>query len=139
MNNETKAASTAYETTTAGADAGQGEKMFTQKELDDIIRDRLSRDRDRRSTVSDERERELNAREARLGCREYLTDCGLSPVLLEVLDTSSVDAFKAAVSKLQEAGFSPATVKAKPKTGILQGASFEPRADDIAAAFKRGR
>lgn len=84
---------------------GQGEKVFTQEDVNRIVQERLAKERAKNETPS-AKEQELAAREARLTCREYLLETGGASVLLDVLDTSDPEKFKAAAEKLREAGFS---------------------------------
>ena len=90
---------------TQPADNGNqsGGKMFTQEEVNRIVSDRLARDREKRTEQQqdDTREQALKAREAKLDCREYLTEKKYPAELLDVLDTSDVEKFKAAADKLQ--------------------------------------
>ena len=59
-------------TPTPEASGDQGEKLFTQADLDRIIGERLARERAKAEPSSeDAREADLKAREARLSCREY--------------------------------------------------------------------
>ena len=84
--------------TTQPADNGtQGsERMFTQSEVDKIVKERLARAKTapKEPTEAEIRERELTARESRLSCREYLIDRGYPVELLDVIDTSDLDKFK---------------------------------------------
>lgn len=89
------------------APAGNGDqagKMFTQDEVNKIVSDRLARDREKRSAQQQEDTKELalKARESRLDCREYLSEKKYPAELLEVLDTSDVEKFKAVADKLQD-------------------------------------
>lgn len=92
--------------TTQPADNGNqdGGKMFTQEEVNKIVSDRLTRDREKRSAQQQEdaREQALKAREARLDCREYLTEKKYPAELLDILDTTDADKFKATADKLGE-------------------------------------
>lgn len=78
---------------------GDGGKTFTQEDVNRIVSERLARDRADRAAPSpaDEREQALKAREARLDCRDFLDGKKLPAVLLDVLDCSDVEKFKAAV------------------------------------------
>lgn len=80
----------------------QAGRMFTQDEVNKIVSDRLARDREKRSTQQqdDEKETALKARESRLDCREYLSEKKYPAELLDVLDTSDVEKFKAAADKI---------------------------------------
>lgn len=84
--------------TTQPADNGtQGsERMFTQAEVDKIVKERLARAKTapKEPTEAETRERELTARESRLSCREYLIDQGYPAELLNVIDTSNIEEFK---------------------------------------------
>lgn len=78
-------------------DKGNG-KMFTQEDVDRIVRDRLAREKAKAPAQDPEvitkREAELTARESRLSCREYLVESGYPAELLDVVDTSNIDEFK---------------------------------------------
>lgn len=87
----------------AAENADQAGKMFTQDEVNKIVSDRLARDREKRSAQQQEdaKESALKARESRLDCREYLSEKKYPAELLDVLDTSDVEKFKAAADKIQ--------------------------------------
>lgn len=80
-----------------GANGGNGGKVFTQDEVNRIISDRLSREREK---SGDEREQALKAREARLDCRDYLDSKKYPAALMDILDSSDVEKFKAAADAL---------------------------------------
>ncbi len=84
------------------ASAPEGEKLFTQAELEAIINKRLARERAKEQkaapAVSDE---ELTRRAAMLDCKEYVLNNGLSMDLLEILDTNNVETFKEKAERLQ--------------------------------------
>lgn len=100
---------TLNEGTTLTPDKGartQPERLFTQAEVDKIVTDRLNRERKKTAAESSEtsiteRETELSNRENALACREYITSNNLPAALLEVLNTTSVDAFKACAEKIR--------------------------------------
>lgn len=79
-------------------DQGSG-KMFTQEEVNNIVKDRLARERAKNTppepTEEDKQHQALNDRESRIACREYIMDQGLPRELLDVLDTSNHEDFKA--------------------------------------------
>ena len=119
---------------------GEGGKLFTQDDVNRIVSERLARDRADRDKPSpeDEREKALKAREARLDCRDYLDSRKLPAALLDVLDCSDVEKFKAAVGVAVEkfpaiarANEVPPPYAAGTGTG---GRSFGN--DPFAAAFK---
>lgn len=86
-----------------GVNGGTGGKTFTQEDVNRIVSERLARDRADRAAApspADEREAALKARETRLDCRDYLDGKNLPAVLLEVLDCSDLEKFKAATDTL---------------------------------------
>ena len=103
MSEETE--DTTQQQNTQPADNGNGAgKMFTQEEVNRLDSDRLARDRESRANQqqNEEKETALKARESRLDCREYITENKYSVDLLDLLDTSDVDKFKATVEKLAD-------------------------------------
>ena len=133
--------------TTQPADNGNkggGERLFTQEEVNNIVRDRLAKDRAKRAPAepseAEKKEAELTARESRLSCREHLLDNGLPSSLLDAFDTSDVDKFKKAVDVVSEliveraryAGPAPlydptVPTSGKPVTGFERGKKHKPR------------
>ena len=89
-------------TPTPEASGDQGnEKLFTQEDVNRIVSERLARERAKAEpSPEDAREADLRAREARLSCREYIAETGFPDGLLDILDTSDLDKFKAAVEGL---------------------------------------
>lgn len=87
-------------TTTEDSGAGN-ERKFSQEEVNKIVTERLARERAKgEPSPMDEREQALKARESRLDCRDYLNSEGLPSDLLDLLDTSDVEAFKKKVQQL---------------------------------------
>lgn len=132
--------------TTQPADNGNkgSGKMFTQEEVNNIVRDRLAKDRAKRApaepTEAEKREAALTARESRLSCREHLLDNGLPSSLLDAFDTSDVDKFKKAVDVVsgiiseKAKGIEPAPlynpdvpISGAPATGFERGKKHKPR------------
>lgn len=111
-------------------------RMFSQNEVNAIIRDRLARERAK--TPADEREQALSARESKLDCREYITEKQYPSSLLDVFNTDDLEAFKTSVEKLTKAFPAFFEKQTDSGTGGSVGAyrrklSFD---DSIAAAFK---
>ena len=79
-------------------------KLFTQAEVDNIIRERLARERAKNApqepTEEEKRATELTLRENRLSCREYVMENRLPAELLDVLDTSDHEKFIKNAEKL---------------------------------------
>lgn len=119
-----------------GANGGTGGKTFTQEEVNRIVSDRLAREREKQPK-DDEREQALKAREARLDCRDYLDSKKYPVALLDVLDSSDVEKFKAAADALAKqfpAAFTEQPVPPPYATGTGMGNYFG--SDQIANAFK---
>lgn len=101
------AASNATPAATGGQQ--QAERTFTQAEVNQIVADRLARERKSapnsaaEPTPEEVRAKELDAREAALSCREYIAGKKYPEKLLEVFPTSDAKAFEASVEKLLEA------------------------------------
>lgn len=98
---------------TPEVNGGQGEKMFTQDEVNRIVSERLNRERekltqqpqeDEREKTLREREQALAARESKAKCQDYLAEINLHEKyrqdFLEALDTADFDKFKAIVDRL---------------------------------------
>lgn len=77
------------------------EKLFTQEQVNEIIKKRLKdhKEMEVREREVETRTSELTARESRLNCREYLMEKGYPSELLDIIDTSDVDAFKSKADK----------------------------------------
>ena len=98
----------------------------------------MARDRADRATPSpeDEREKALKAREARLDCRDYLDSKKLPAALLEVLDCSDVERFKAAVGVAVEKFPAIARADEVPPPYAFGTGTGSVYGDPFAAAFK---
>lgn len=79
----------------AGTAAASEDKMFTQDEVNQIVSDRLQRERkkadDAQDTALSDREAELCAREARIAVKETLIKEGMPPELADVIRGTSED------------------------------------------------
>lgn len=119
-----------------GANGGTGGKTFTQEEVNQIVSDRLARERAKQPT-EDDREKALKAREARLDCRDYLDSKKYPAALLDVIDCSNVEKFKTAAEAL--VGKFPGVVQSQetpPPYSFGAGTGPSGGFDPIAAAFK---
>lgn len=78
--------------------SGDGERKFTQDEVNRIVKERLQRERSKAGAEQTEqltaKAAELAARESRLACKEYLLDSGYPQKLLDIIDTSDPEEFK---------------------------------------------
>lgn len=74
-----------------GLQNDRGQRMFTQDELDEIVRKRLDRDRKNRTGDSgmQEREKSLDERENNLYAREKFMEYGFSSDLMELVSGKS--------------------------------------------------
>ena len=118
-----------------------GGRMFTQQEVDRILKERLARERAKAApqepTEAEKREKDLTARESRLSCRAYLLDNSLPAELLDVLDTSDVAKFQRAADtvhglmksykKPYAAPLYDPTIPVDPKTGFEPGRKHKPK------------
>lgn len=115
MDNGSNTPSTAQQPENKGA-----ERLFSQSEVNNIVQERLARERSKSAERADDltaRETDLEAREkalsektkafdawtAKEACKQYLTDNKISLKLLDKLDTSDPEAFKNAVQAVQSA------------------------------------
>lgn len=130
-------------TPTPEASGEQGEKLFTQADLDRIIGERLARSRAKAEpSPADERETQLKARESRLDCRDYLEELSKGEYvkssvtkLLNILDTSDAGKFKETVGKLLEIGAFERNPQLEPL--VIHGVDRQSwNFDHIAEAFK---
>ena len=80
---------------------GIGEKTFTQEQVNQIISDRLARDRAKGVAALAEREQQLAQRELLLTAREKLTENGLPVELVDALNVSSPEALEKALSTVK--------------------------------------
>ena len=80
---------------------GAGEKTFTQEQVNQIISDRLARDRAKGEAALAEREQQLAQRELLLTAREKLTENGLPVELVVALNVSSPEALEKALSTVK--------------------------------------
>lgn len=118
---------------------GQGERLFTQADLDRIIGERLKRVRLEKQDIAEleAREKAVTARESALKCREFLTERGYPAELLDVFDTSDAEDFGRRADKAYQvfsgmrAAQQPFRVDRESPTGGYK--------DSIQSAFAHGR
>ena len=117
-----------------------GSKTFTQEEVNRIVSERLERERAKGKptpTPEDERETALKARESAMDCRDYVQENNYPKKLLEMLDTSDFEKFKADIEKGLEfvSLFKPTPPPYAAGTGTQSLGNYG-RDDRIADAFK---
>ena len=78
------------------------ERLFTQAELDQIIADRLRKERAKMTAGAQQREAELSRREALLTAKEDWSKRGLPVSLLDSLDIGKDGALEAAAAVLEK-------------------------------------
>lgn len=79
-------------------------RTFTQDEVNQIVSERLARERSKgEPSPLEQKEADLNRREAKLSCREYLSEMNYPESLLDLFSTDSKEDFQASVEKLKKA------------------------------------
>ena len=122
---------------TAEQSGGQG-RTFTQDEVNQIVSDRLARERAKHEESPQEmKEKELSARESRLSCREYIAEKKYPVELLDIFDTSDASAFQASVEKLEKVF--PQLFSHTPPPRIVAATRGLVGNDLIAQAFRKER
>ena len=79
----------------------EGGKTFTQEQVNNIVRDRLSKERDKLSTDLVQRERELTEREFVYKARDILTERKLPLELLDALNAPDLETLEKSLSLLE--------------------------------------
>ena len=119
-------------------DQGKEQKMFTQEEVNNIVSERLKRDREKRegAQTANEKEQALNDRENRLSCREYIVEKGYRMELLDILSTADVNQFRASADKLYEIyGFTHKTSEKRARFAAPKNTHNPPTDNLIRDAF----
>ena len=81
-----------------------GEKTFTQEEVNKIVSDRLKRESDKVTSTLDTREKDLKEREMRLNAREALSEKNLPLELLDVINYSDEESLQKSIDILTNCG-----------------------------------
>lgn len=106
---------TSAEGTQAGTDGAQGERTFTQEEVNRIVQERLAKEKSKGTgNTGDELDRRaaaLDLRERKLTAREKLREKGLPEYLVDALNMETDDAFQKSME---------AVLKMKGETGAAQ-------------------
>lgn len=102
-------------TSTEGTQTGTEGKTFTQDEVNRIVQERLAKEKGKGNEELEKRAAELDLRERKLNAVEALRKNGLPDYLVEALNISTDEAFKASMN---------AIVKMKEET---KGSTNEPQ------------
>ena len=78
----------------------QGQKTFSQDDVNRIVQDRLAKERAKSSEEMNKKEQELADREFRLNSRQKLIERGYPETLLDALNCNSEEAFNKALDAL---------------------------------------
>jgi len=117
----------------SGQKGNEPEKKFTQADVDRIVKERLKRQADKDESESNahfqQREAELLQKESRLACKEYLLDNRYPSELLDVINTSDFEEFKAKANTVLSVMKSMQTRPSAPLFRHSDGG------EDVAAAF----
>lgn len=81
-------------TQTGTGGAQQGERMFTQEEVNRIVQDRLGKEKTKGNAELDKRAAELDNRERRMNAVEELRKNGLPDYLVDALNMETDEAFQ---------------------------------------------
>lgn len=109
----------------AGQQGEHEERTFTQQEVDEIVKNRLARERKRAGTGEDarsDREKSLEERELRLMAREKLFDEGLPSQLADILKFTDEGTLDAALNIIKELNLSNTEPQIPKAWGERQGA-----------------
>lgn len=85
----------------AAGSAQEGERTFTQEDVNRIVQERLARVKTDAAPDLQERERQLEQRSLYLDAREKLADAGLPKELLDALNCSSKESMEKSIKIIQ--------------------------------------
>lgn len=111
------------------------ERTFTQTELDQIIKDRLTKERSKYQAEANQRTAELDRRERLLSAKEEWREKGLPVALLDSIDLSKEGAIEAAELALGNIAGKTTENKHLPHFSAPLGNSSEGRFDRMRVAF----
>lgn len=77
------------------------EKTFTQEQVNNIIGERLAKERTKNESALAEKEKELTQRENRLIIKEKIHDAGLPSEIIDAINLSDLDAAEKAIGIMQ--------------------------------------
>ena len=112
------------------------ERMFSQAELDQIVRDRLSKERNKCQAEVNRRAAELDQRERLLSAKEEWSAKGLPVALLDSIDLSREGALEAAEAAIGSITHKNDNNTSGPQfTKALSGAASAGKVDNMRVAF----
>ena len=109
---------------TQGKAGGNGQKLFTQEEVNSFVQSRLSRYKSQLEKEGnreyDQKMQELHQREMRLLVREQLSERDMPKELADIITCTDETDLKQKLDTLQKYGSSAAEKKNKEPTGFIQ-------------------
>lgn len=100
-----------------------GEKTFTQEEVNKIVSDRLKRESDKATSALDTREKDLKEREMRLNAREALSEKNLPLDLLDVINYNDEESLQKSIDILTNCGVGGSKANKPHFAGFVPGGS----------------
>ena len=108
-------------------------KTFTQEEVNNIVSDRLKRERDKMGKEQEEklneRERAIAARELRMTATEKLADAGLPKTLVDALNCSDEETMNKSIEIISKAFQEQGNMTSETQKRVL----YTPRGSEIVA------
>ncbi len=102
----------------------QEEKTFTQEQLNNIVSERLTKERSKNDSALAQKEQEFLQRELRLSAKELLSEKGLPVQLLDALNCTSAESLQKSISIIEESFKTKQTGATKVKLrGVVPGES----------------
>lgn len=135
---------TTTEGTQTGTDGNQGEKLFTQEDVNRIVQERLAKEKSKGTgNTGDELEKraaELDLRERKLTAREKLRENGLPDYLVDALNMNTDETFQKSMEAILKMkgetgdGSEPKPIGTANLIGTIQGMGTK-HGDSIREAF----
>lgn len=129
------------ENTVVVGNNNQEEKLFTQEQVNEIVKKRLERQKEasgNRLQELEARTKELETREAEFAkkeqnfyCKEYLRENGYPEDLMDILDTTDVDVFKTKADKASR------LITSRQKVNVAPLANLDGPFKDANTGFER--
>lgn len=122
------------------------EKLFTQEEVNEILKKRLERYKEKHEAASDEqtvkisaeldaRSAELDKKELKLDCKAYLSEMGYDANMLDIIQADDFDTFKDKADRLNQLVVDSQPKREAPPLGNPEMPTGDDRKSKIADAF----